>query len=65
MPECVCVPGVNVTSSLNLLGVTLTSDLKWDSHISNMLKKCNQRLFALRILRRICNDEQLRVYICV
>ena len=39
-------------SSLRLLGVTISSDLKWKLHIDNVLKKCYKRIFLLRNLRR-------------
>ena len=34
-----------------LLGVILSSNLKWNSHIENITKKANKRLFSLRILK--------------
>ena len=39
-------------SSLSLLGVTITDDLKWNSHIETVLKKACKRLYVLRNLRR-------------
>jgi len=38
--------------SLKLLGVTLTSDMKWNQHIDNILTKASKRVFILRNLRR-------------
>jgi hypothetical protein len=35
-----------------ILGVTIQSDLKWNSHISNMIKKANKRLYLLRLCKR-------------
>ena len=41
-----------VVSSIRLLGVTFTDDLRWNSHIHNVLSKCNKRIFLLRNLKR-------------
>jgi hypothetical protein len=35
-----------------LLGVNISSDLKWHTHINYMVKKCNQRLHYLRHLKK-------------
>jgi hypothetical protein len=39
-------------SSLRVLGVTISSDLKWNMHVENALKKANRRLYLLRNLKR-------------
>ncbi len=39
-------------SELRLLGVTLSSDMKWDSHFDNCLKRARKRIFVLSNLRR-------------
>ena len=57
----VSIPGVQSVESLQLLGVTFNSSLSWDDHFYNVLKKCNRRLYALRILKPICDEHQLRV----
>ena len=38
--------------SLKLLGVTFTSDMKWNQHIDNILTKASKRVFILRNLKR-------------
>ena len=43
---------VEVVTAVKLLGVTLSSDLKWNSHIANMCKKVSSRLYFLRQLKR-------------
>ena len=43
-------------SELKLLGVFLTHDLKWDTHIKYIVKNCNRKLYALRILRPMLSD---------
>lgn len=39
-------------SEAKILGVTLQSDLKWNSHIENTIKKANKRLHLLNLCRR-------------
>ena len=53
------IPGVKTVDSLKLLGVTISHDLRWDEHFRNIIKKCNSRMYALRILRSICDNDQL------
>ena len=64
MCPLVSISGVQSVKSINLLGVTLNSTLTWDDHFYNVLKKCNQRIYALRVLKPICDDQQLRVAYC-
>ena len=40
------------TSTYKLLGVYISSDLKWDYHTDYIVKKANKRLFSLRILKQ-------------
>ena len=35
-----------------VLGVVIQANLKWNSHISNIVKKANKRLFLLRLCKR-------------
>ncbi len=37
---------------LKILGVKITDDLKWDVHITDVIKRASGRLFMLTILRR-------------
>ena len=39
-------------NSVRLLGVTLSSDLKWDVHVNLAIKKASKRIFVLRNLRK-------------
>ena len=41
-----------------LLGVTLSSDLKWDLHVQSIVKKASQRLYILTILKRCCAPKE-------
>ena len=48
------------------LGVILSNDLKWNSHIVYIVKKANKKLYPLRVLRRAGVDQNnlLKVYLC-
>ena len=35
-----------------ILGVLVQSNLKWDSHVAQVIKKCNRKLYMLRSLKR-------------
>lgn len=60
------IPDVCTVNSLNILGLTLTCDLKWDAHVSNILKKCSSRMYILRVLKRFCNiDYLIIIYKCL
>ena len=43
--------GVTRCSSLKILGVTVTNTLSFDLHISNVVARCAQKGYAVRILR--------------
>ena len=45
------VNGVLVTSA-KLLGMTISHDLKWNMHSSELIRKCSSRLYFLRQLKR-------------
>ena len=55
--DVISIPDVPRVPALKFLGVTFTSDLKWDTHISNVLKRCNSRLYALRVLRPVFTQD--------
>ena len=52
------IPDVRFTDSVRFLGVFLDSDLAWKSHIRYVERKCAQRLFVLRRMCSVSNDEQ-------
>ncbi len=41
-----------IVESAKVLGVTLTSDLKWNKHVSNIVEKASKRLYLLKQLKR-------------
>jgi len=54
--------GITSIKSIKALGVTLTYNLCWDEHISNMVSKTSKIISAIRYLRRwITQDAALQV----
>ena len=43
---------IQIVESVKVLGVTLQNDLKWASHVDNIIKKAAKRLYILRVLKR-------------
>lgn len=41
-----------VTDCAKILGVTMSSDLKWNNHIVDCIKKANKRLYFVALLKR-------------
>ena len=41
-----------VTDCAKILGVTISSDLKWNNHIVDCIKKANKRLYFIVLLKR-------------
>ena len=50
---------------VKLLGVTITNNLLWNIHVSEVVKKASKRLYFLRQLKRayVQKDDLLRFYI--
>ena len=44
-------PGVQRVTTLNILGVTITDDLRASSHVGEVLCACSSSLYALRMLK--------------
>ena len=47
-----------------VLGIILQSNLKWDSHVSDLTKRCNRKLFMFRCLKKygLPVDDLLLIY---
>lgn len=43
---------IDIVSYAKILGVNVSSDLKWNHHISEAVKKARKRLFCLSQLKR-------------
>lgn len=54
-------------SKYKLLGVYLSDDLTWNTHIDHIVKKANSRLFALRLLKKagLSSIDLLTIYCSV
>ena len=50
---------LETVDSFQLLAVTLSSDLSWNIHVSNITAKASKQLYALRILNVM--EFQLRI----
>jgi len=66
LPPVIQVAGsdIKVSTSLQLLGVTLDSTLSFDQHINNIIKNCNYHLQALRHLRSSVTTEVANMLAC-
>uniref|UniRef100_A0A670YQE6 Death domain-containing protein n=1 Tax=Pseudonaja textilis TaxID=8673 RepID=A0A670YQE6_PSETE len=53
---------VEQVGSFKFLGVTLKEDLTWDAHIAALVKRAQQRLDYLRLLRKQQLNEKLRSF---
>ena len=43
---------------MKLLGIQITSDLKWHTNTQNMIRKANSKLWILRRLRKLGADQE-------
>ena len=56
---------INRVDSAGILGITLQSNMKWNIHVENIIKKASKRLYILRLLRRSnANNETLITVYC-
>ena len=49
---------VEIVPSFKLLGVWISNDLSWNTHVDMVLKKANSCLYALCLLRRLVFFQQ-------
>ena len=56
---------VEQVKSAKLLGLMLSSDLKWNEHVAYIVNKSSRRLYMLRLLKRAKDDTKtlITVYI--
>ena len=47
---------IEVVTSVKLLGLTISNNLKWNAHIENVIRKGASRLYLLRQLKRAKGD---------
>ena len=43
---------IEVVQNFKLLGLTISSDLTWNNHVTNICTNASKRLYALRLLKR-------------
>ena len=48
----IATTSLNAASVVKVLGIYIQQNLKWDTQVKEMFKKCNERLFMLRTLKR-------------
>ena len=58
------IPSASHVTEIKLLGLHITSDLKWNKHVDGMLKKANLAIRSLKLLARhgIPAPHLLRIY---
>ena len=49
---------IDLVKSAKLLGVIFSDDLKWNEHVTYILKKSSKRLYMLRLLKRARTDSK-------
>jgi hypothetical protein len=56
---------LEAVKSANILGLTLSDDLKWNEHVLQIVKKARKRLYCLAQLKRsnVGTKELLQIYI--
>ena len=56
---------IDVVANVKLLGLNITNDLKWNCHVSEIIRKVSTRLYFLKQLRRanVPTKELLTFYV--
>ena len=56
---------IATVTTMTLLGVTFTSNLRWDTHIQNLISRANSKRYLLTVLRRAgtTTAQLLRFYL--
>ena len=57
---------LEIVKSAKLLGINISSDLKWNIHITEIMKKCTSRFYFVRQLKlaHLATSELLTFYLC-
>ncbi|XP_059825593.1 uncharacterized protein LOC132394009 isoform X2 [Hypanus sabinus] len=50
---------ISIVENFRFLGTTISQDLKWEQNISSILKKAQQRMYFLRLLRKYGLPQEL------
>ena len=63
----VCVPPlpcIEVSSSIRILGVIFSQNLKWDDHVLSVCRKASQRIYILKRLKALLSPQDLiQIYV--
>lgn len=61
-PNSVCTTSFDV---VKILGIQISKDLKWDSYISDVLRRASGRIFMLSSLKRfgLCITDLVTIYV--
>ena len=52
VPLKMCLKDLKQVDNVKILGVTISSDLKWDLHMSQVLRKASNKLYMLKVLKK-------------
>ena len=52
-------PDISEVTCIKLLGVEINNELTWDNHIDATVRICSQRMFSLRVLKRLLTTDEL------
>ena len=55
----ILVDNINAQKHVKILGVYFSNDLTWDYHFDKLIKRANQRFYAVRILRHFLSAKEL------
>ncbi|XP_072017051.1 uncharacterized protein [Amphiura filiformis] len=55
-----------IVDKVKILGVTISSDLKWDLHLSQVKRKASNKLYMLKVLKKfsLSVDDLITIYRC-
>ena len=52
VPLKMCLKDLKQVHNVKIFGVTISSDLKWDLHMSQVLRKASNKLYMLKVLKK-------------